>query len=53
MLQFEKPDPEHLVLRGRFYGDGDVAVALHHRDVSRMLLLDRGFHWITEVPFNQ
>ena len=52
-LQFERPDADHLVLRGRFYGGVDVALALHRRDVSAMPLLSRGFHWITEVPFNQ
>ncbi|NTX50356.1 hypothetical protein [Myxococcus sp. CA039A] len=48
----EQPDPEHLVIQGTFEG-----AALHVRvrkvDTSQLQLLNRGFNWVQEVPFNR
>lgn len=52
LLTYTQPDADHLVLEGSFRGE-----ALHLRakrlDDSAFRLKSRGFHWITEVPFNR
>ncbi|MCP3100633.1 hypothetical protein LZ198_17315 [Myxococcus sp. K15C18031901] len=51
-LTFEKPDPTHLVLRGDQEG-APIEVHLRKVDTSNSLLLNRGFHWVQEQPFNR
>ena len=46
------PDADHLVLEGKL-GSDDLKVRLKTIDVSKFLLLSRGFHWINEFPFNR
>lgn len=49
---YEQSDANHLVLRGAL--DGKPIVAEFHRlDPSRFLLVSRGFHWVSEYPFNR
>ncbi len=49
---FEQPDAEHLVLDGEFDGR-QIRLETHLFDTQRFLLVNRGFHWIQELPFNQ
>jgi hypothetical protein len=46
------PDPNHLVLTGVLVNDA-LAVKLRRVDPSKFLLVNRGFHWINERPFNR
>jgi uncharacterized membrane protein YphA (DoxX/SURF4 family) len=45
---YTRPDVFHLTLEG----DGR-SISLHKVDMSKFLLLNRGFHWINERPFNR
>ena len=49
-LRATRPDPEHLRLTGILDGL-PVDVALRRR--TDFLLIDRGFHWVNEYPFNR
>jgi len=49
---YDQPDPEHLVLHGKL-GDSPIVAAFHRFDASKFLLTSRGFHWISEYPFNR
>jgi hypothetical protein len=51
-FNFERPAPDQLIL------DGEIAshkmhMQLHLFDRSKFLLVNRGFHWIQEYPFNR
>jgi hypothetical protein len=46
------PDSEHVVLQGTLISD-PVVVKLKRVDPSKFLLVNRGFHWINERPFNR
>ena len=41
-----------LCLSGKFQGDS-IYVVMQRYDEKRYLLINRGFHWINEVPFNR
>jgi hypothetical protein len=49
---YETRDPQHLILRGRYKGEELVAM-LRRADMSKFLLVNRGFHWINEYPVNR
>jgi hypothetical protein len=49
---YVQPDSEHLELRGSLNGIS-VTAEFHRLDISRLLLTNRGFHWISEDPFNR
>lgn len=51
-LSFQRSGPGHLVLDGTMDGR-KIHARLRQAEASRFLLLDRGFHWINEYPFNQ
>jgi hypothetical protein len=51
-LSYSQPDADHLLLDGKL-GPEQLSVRLEKVDTSRMLLLNRGFHWIAEFPFNR
>jgi uncharacterized membrane protein YphA (DoxX/SURF4 family) len=46
------PDKDHLVLQGTLLKDA-LTVKLRRLDPSRFLLVSRGFHWVSEYPFNR
>lgn len=51
-LTYDRPDEDHLVLAGTL--DADVlAVRLRRMSVPTFPLVDRGFHWINEYPYNR
>jgi hypothetical protein len=49
---YTQPDPQHLTLRGTLNGNPVVA-EFRRQDESSLLLINRGFHWINEDPFNR
>jgi uncharacterized membrane protein YphA (DoxX/SURF4 family) len=51
-LTWAQPDPEHLVVEGSFR-NATIHVRLKKIDESKFLLLNRGFNWIQEYPFNR
>lgn len=52
VLSYAQPDPGHLVLEGVLDGHS-IRTRLHRIDRSRYLLVNRGFHWINERPYNR
>ncbi len=52
VFAYSQPAPDRLVLDGVL--DGHKIHAMTHReDRSKFLLVNRGFHWINEYPFNR
>ncbi len=51
-LTFERPDEQHLMLRGKL-DEKPVVIQLHRNNPNQFLLTSRGFHWITEDSFNR
>ena len=51
-LTYSRPDPDHVLLSGSL-GGAPLAVRLRRVDTARFLLIGRGFHWISEYPFNR
>jgi uncharacterized membrane protein YphA (DoxX/SURF4 family) len=51
-FHYQRPDPEHMNLEG-VYGKDTLKVELKRVDESQFLLVNRGFHWINETPFNR
>jgi hypothetical protein len=47
LYSYSRPDAEHVVLQG------DSQIRLKRIDPSKFLLVNRGFHWINERPFNR
>jgi hypothetical protein len=50
-LKYDEPEPDRLVIEGTF-NNQRLKVRLHRVDQSEFLLLNRGFHWINETPYN-
>ncbi len=51
-LTYQRPDADRLTLAGVMQGD-TIWAELVRRDEKEFLLLQRGFHWINEYPFNR
>jgi uncharacterized membrane protein YphA (DoxX/SURF4 family) len=51
-LHYARPGADQLTLEGDI-ADGRVSIRLRKIDASKFLLMSRGFHWISEVPFNR
>ncbi len=49
---FEQPDATRLILEGEMHGH-HLHMQLHRADEKKFLLLNRGFHWVQEYPFNR
>ncbi|HEX3370803.1 MAG TPA: hypothetical protein VHS56_14585 [Candidatus Cybelea sp.] len=52
ILRFIKTPPDRLRLWGRL-GSLRIVATLRRVDESKFLLLHRGFHWVSEYPFNR
>ncbi|MCY1019560.1 hypothetical protein [Pyxidicoccus sp. MSG2] len=52
VLAYSQPDAEHFVFQGTFQG-APIDVRLKKVDESKHLLVNRGFNWIQEFPFNR
>jgi len=51
-LHYQEPTPGVLVLDGTFDGK-PLHASLRKVPTSKFLLLSRGFHWVSEYPFNR
>lgn len=51
-FSFRRPDADHLILDG-IMDDHKVHVELELLDRSKFLLVNRGFHWVQDYPFNR
>jgi len=51
-FKYDRPDPGHLILQG-IIDKNRLRIKLKLVPESGFLLLSRGFHWISEFPFNQ
>lgn len=51
-FRFSRPGPNELELAGAL-DNQEVVVRLRRIDESRFLLLNRGFNWVNEYPFNR
>ncbi len=51
LFTYERSD-EHLLLKGVLHAD-TLEVHLKPYDLNRFGLLNRGFHWVNEVPYNR
>jgi uncharacterized membrane protein YphA (DoxX/SURF4 family) len=52
VLAYSRPDADHVVLEGAL-GTDTLSIRLRKIDASKFLLVNRGFHWINELPFNR
>ena len=52
VLSYRRPKPEILTMEGPFK-DQKIRARLRRVDMSEFLLINRGFHWINERPFNR
>jgi hypothetical protein len=52
ILSYVVPAENRLILTGQFRG-ATVRALFHRRDESSFLLMNRGFNWIQERPFNR
>lgn len=51
-LSYERPEPDVLLLTGTFEKQ-QIKARLVRRPEQKFLLLERGFHWVSEFPFNR
>jgi hypothetical protein len=52
ILGVEMPTQDQLILTGPWHGHA-IEAHLHRAEMPKFLLLTRGFHWISEYPFNR
>ena len=52
VLSYQQPGPELLTVAGAIDGQ-KITARLHRVDESKFQLFSRGFHWISEWPFNR
>ena len=52
VLTYEQVNPEVITLAGSLNGS-EMTARLRRSEERKFLLTDRGFHWISEVPFNR
>ena len=52
VLTYEQVSPELITLAGALNGS-QLTARLRRSEERKFLLIDRGFHWINEVPFNR
>jgi hypothetical protein len=52
VFTYTRPDADHVILEGTLIND-PLVVKLRRIDPSKFLLVNRGFHWINERPFNK
>ena len=52
ILTYSRLDADRVVLTGTLDND-PLEVRMRRRDPSEFLLVNRGFHWINELPLNR
>ena len=51
-LTYSEPGPEQFMLTGKYQGE-DVSVQMRKTSMPSFLLATRGFHWVSEYPYNR
>lgn len=51
-LSYTQPNPDHLTLAGQWMS-GPLDIRLRKIPESKWQLLNRGFHWVNEFPYNK
>lgn len=51
-VAWHQPAPDRLTLEGTFDGK-KIRARMHRTEPPELLLLTRGFHWVSEYPFNR
>ena len=51
-LKYQEIDKDHLLLRGLVANDS-IGIYMKRFDLNKLPLINRGFHWINEYPYNQ
>lgn len=51
-FSYSQPDADHLVLQGSWM-NRQVVIRLTKVDISKLVLVNRGFHWISQYPYNR
>jgi hypothetical protein len=51
-LGYQQPEPDVLIVDGKLDGRSILA-KLRRNDPKEFLLMSRGFHWVSEYPFNR
>jgi len=51
-LTYSEPGPDQFMLTGKYQGE-DVSVQMRKTSVPPFLLATRGFHWVSEYPYNR
>ena len=51
-FSYDLPEPDKLELQGSMDGKA-ISASLKHATEKRYELMDRGFHWIQELPYNR
>lgn len=51
-LAYTNPDKDHLLFTGRF-GKDTVSILMRRFDINKFPLVNRGFHWVNEYPYNR
>jgi len=52
ILSYREPEPGRILLEGAYAGE-KVSVSLRKVPTPSFLLNDRGFHWVSEYPYNR
>lgn len=52
VLRYTIPDSTHLLITGKLKEDS-VYILMKKQDLNQYRLINRGFHWINESPYNQ
>lgn len=52
VIRYSEPEPGRVVLEGRLRGE-EIVATLKRVDPKEFLLVNRGFNWINEFPFNR
>ena len=51
-FSYSLPDSVHLLLTGKLKEDS-VSILLQKQDLQKYRLINRGFHWVNEYPYNR
>ena len=51
-LTYSEPGPDQFLLTGTYQGE-DISVQMRKTSVPPFLLATRGFHWVSEYPYNR
>ena len=51
-LTYSEPGPDQFMLTGKYQGE-DISVQMRKTSVPTFLLATRGFHWVSEYPYNR